>query len=272
MNAVRRVQRLWLAIIKTLDSIQFKTKDFDANTRKTAADLSTQLKDKNFVIILHFVIDILENLNRYSLEFQKRNGLLIGKHQTIQNLIDSVEKLIENSGPIVLTYLQKATCNGLHICNLLNYDSSTVNYLGVDLILSHKINTLSLFRRQLTYNLLNQIKSYFPDNIINAFDIFIPSNLPKTPEDTIYYGQKEISLISDFFKLNTPLIRNEFPIFLKKILSDFDLWCEISDQESHIFYARALKVDGLPLSIKNLIKVLLVLPIGIFFASILLMF
>lgn len=63
----------------------------DKNTQTNAEKYSKLFKDKHFVSIMHFIIGILKDLSEYSLIFQERVGLIIGKSQLIKQMIDSID-------------------------------------------------------------------------------------------------------------------------------------------------------------------------------------
>lgn len=71
---------MWrLLVVDLIDISQDRTK-FDAKTRTTAENLSIMLRGKNFMIIFHFVLDVLEVLAYWSKNMQKQAGLLIDYH------------------------------------------------------------------------------------------------------------------------------------------------------------------------------------------------
>ena len=85
-KAVKNIKTSWKVIVSDLKSISTDQHDFDAKTRTKASHLLDSLTEVHFIRNLHGMLDILNELNFFSLEFQKRYGLLVSQVKTIQQL------------------------------------------------------------------------------------------------------------------------------------------------------------------------------------------
>ena len=103
--------------------------------------------------------------------------------------------------------------------------NTIVFWQDIELTVTTEISPLSVFRKQIIYNLIAELKNYFNLDFIKNFDIFVPMNIPRDEAQFDTYGLKEIEIISNFFNLNTPSIKIEWPLFLKTIFADKELWC-----------------------------------------------
>ena len=91
-------------------NIDFISKNFEEKTSVDGANrLLASLKDKNFVIIRHFLHDILYKLKLISLEMQKSMGTVIGKSDLLMHFRKFLDNINED-GPILTSYLEQVNC------------------------------------------------------------------------------------------------------------------------------------------------------------------
>lgn len=216
---------------------------------------------------MHFIIDILQDLNEYSSIFQEKGGLIIGKSTLIKQLFDSIDEFTNRDGPIVINYLNNVQCTGFDKCTEEIYVSNQVFWQNEELTVTTDISPLSSFKYQLLSNLIVELNGYFNLEFIQNFDIFTPINIPRDEKQFDTYGQKEIENIANYFKLNSVIIKKEWSTFLKLIFSDKDNWCKFEDQEPHVFYQFYLQ-QNIPINVKKFLEIILTLPIGKYFLKI----
>ena len=83
----------------------------DSNTKNKAIGMAFELTDKNLVIFLHYLRDILDVIKSSSLEFQKRYGILMDKGKNMEALTTSLQKLgNHNGGHCVSKFLETCMC------------------------------------------------------------------------------------------------------------------------------------------------------------------
>jgi hypothetical protein len=265
LQAIKKIRSMWYVITFDLDDISHDP-EFDQNTKDLAAKYLKVFTDKNFVIILHFIIDILEDLNRYSLIFQQRGGSVIGKESLKQKMLESIRTLKNNQGSILNTYLNEVNCTGFLKCDLEIYEKSIVNWHGIFLLETGKVPKLTSIRQTLLNALEAELNIYFPDSELQNYDIFLPENIPQDTSQLETYGQVEIGKIAKFFGLDGDLLKRDWLILLNKLLSDPDVRCAVSNQPPHIFWPYILKnINGIPESMIKMMRKILSLPIGNFY-------
>ena len=70
----------------------------DKNTKSIANGIIQHLSDKNLLIIMHYLLDILDVIEAASLNFQKRYGLLMDQTKNLAELTAALAKIGANSG------------------------------------------------------------------------------------------------------------------------------------------------------------------------------
>ena len=70
----------------------------DKNTRSIANGMIQHRSDKNLLIIMHYLLDILDVIEVASLNFQKRYGLLMNQTKNLAELTTALAKIGANSG------------------------------------------------------------------------------------------------------------------------------------------------------------------------------
>lgn len=71
-----------------------------------------QFKGRNFVVILHFLSDVLHHLSFWSLKMQEKTAILGDFADFSEKISTSFEHLKTNNGKDLNLYLQNTTCLG----------------------------------------------------------------------------------------------------------------------------------------------------------------
>ena len=88
----------------------------DKNTRSIANGMIQHLSDKNLLIIMHYLLDILDVIEAASLNFQKRYGLLMDQTKNLAELTTALAKIGANSGEYYTEqFLKTCECDGKNV-------------------------------------------------------------------------------------------------------------------------------------------------------------
>ena len=93
-------------------NLDFISKNFKEKSSVDGANrLLASLKNKNFVMILHFLHDILYKLILLSLEMHKSGGgTVIGKNDLLMHFRKYLDDNINEDCPILKSYLEQVNC------------------------------------------------------------------------------------------------------------------------------------------------------------------
>ena len=79
--------------------------DFTAEVKAKAKGIMGELKGKNTLVLFHFLIDIVQELAKWSKQLQKRAGTLIGLEQYRTRMLESLRALKTHHGTYLAGYL-----------------------------------------------------------------------------------------------------------------------------------------------------------------------
>ena len=171
-SAVHQVITNWKLLVTNLESISEDEEDdngFSEETKNTAIGLLNVLKNRNFVSLLHLMYGILNCIARYSLEMQRRDGLLIDQASNLQTLVDSLTQSKSSNDKLLEELLQQASCDSNEGCTLQEYKEAGRVLLQDIRLLEGSGRTrtarypkLSDMRSTLIDSLLAEIESYLP--------------------------------------------------------------------------------------------------------------
>ena len=101
-----------------------------------------KLTDKNLLVFLHYLLDILDVIETSSLEFQKRYGLLVDQAKNLEALTSSLIKIgNHNGGYYVQKFLDNCKCGEEQekCSSLMKYEiNEEVRYDGIELKINKK--------------------------------------------------------------------------------------------------------------------------------------
>ena len=181
--AIKKIHKMCFIIQKNLEDISKDFRKFDSKTRETANKLLLIFRNKNFISLFHFMIDLLEDLNRYSQIFQESGGLVIGKRLIVNKMIESIKKLHTSFGSVFNNFLKDIVCEDESCtqcnCDLESYESHQVFWRNIELTDDLNVPKLTSFRKELLDQLEKEILKYFPDIDLKNFDIFLPEKFPR---------------------------------------------------------------------------------------------
>ena len=171
-SAVDRVIRHYPVIIKHLMEVS-ESGGFDKKTKQSAKNIKNKLIEKNFVVLLHFLADLLGILSQSSLQFQMRYGTLIDQVDNYKKLSDAIERAGSRNGEFLTKLWKESNCGQTDDptsiedkCQSLQSleDNPHVTYRGIDLTpWSRRVQSpykdLSQVRGKMTTALLNEVNS-----------------------------------------------------------------------------------------------------------------
>lgn len=133
-SALRRIIDNFEGLIKVLQKIS-ESENFDAPTKDKAGSLANKLQNKNFFMLLNFRADLAKILTFFSLEFQKRHGILMDQVKNYQVLKLTLEKAGNVNGDRLRDLLKYSKC-GSSTCQTLDEMEYTddVTFHGIPLL------------------------------------------------------------------------------------------------------------------------------------------
>ena len=94
----------WLLLMDDLEAISVDN-DFTAEVKAKAKGIMGELKGKNTLVLFHFLIDIVQELAKWSKQLQKRAGTLIRLEQYRTRMLESLRALKTHHGTYLAGYL-----------------------------------------------------------------------------------------------------------------------------------------------------------------------
>jgi hypothetical protein len=265
-------------VINALESMLADTAAFDAATRATATSIHRFCSDRDFVVQLYFMADVLIALNRFSKIFQKRAGIILGHEGSINQLILTMDNLKAQNGEHLVSFfssenlvLSDAT-GRTHKTSALYYSSKSVKFHGKELKQSERgrqgalLDTndkLASNRRVILNQIIDQLQKYFPDQDITKFTVFNPRHFPPNVGGFNTFGLEEVTQFAKMFGLPHEDTMREWIDLMMKIASRAD-YCEHTTDEPISFWSYYFSKNDLPWStnIKYLLESILTIPLG----------
>lgn len=237
-KATKKILNMWRVLAVDLDKIS-KSTSFTPEVQIKAKKMHDMLVGKRMLISINFLLDLLHQLSYWSLEMQKRTGLLIGFNKYKEDMITGFEDLKTQSGKYVATLLLDIKCkyaNEVTTCKNLDdfYNLPIVFYKEVQLIDDTSVRKLNEYRTVLLDNLVKELNSYFPNGNTKDFEVFSPVNMPK-PGDTAKihtYGITEVARLTEYFGLcSRDIMLDEWSLLLQSIINSPN-YCNIKTGET----------------------------------------
>lgn len=195
---------MWSVLVNDLNIIGSDPK-FDKPIQNLANKLVSQFRGKNFLVILHFISDILHHFSFWSLKMQERTAILVDFSDFSEKILTTFENLKNNNGRDMNLFLEMAMCVNSP-CQSLNslYDSDEVFFENELLLHDESDGTpqLSDIRKIFLDSIIAQIKSYFPASDLKLFKIFSPKQMPIQIGDALAYGVVEINRLCEVLKMS----------------------------------------------------------------------
>lgn len=189
LTAMNNIKEMWLVLVTDLKKIS-EDKEFKAHTRELARELREILIGRNFLLIFHFVLDILQHLSIWSKRMQQIHGLLINFAKFNDDITSTFNTLKSEDGHDLVYFLLETQCTlyGKKFsekCQTVeNYqDALKITFNDVELVEDHRtyqVPWLHMIRDSFIDDMIAQIQLYFPSGQLKDFDIFEPSNIPNT--------------------------------------------------------------------------------------------
>lgn len=274
-KAMNSLNSMWEMIVDDLNEIS-KDRQFTQKTRNKAEKLRPKLIGKHFLLLFHFLFDIVNELSTFSLEMQRRTALIVDFNSLKKNFESIFKHLKDNNGKNLEVYLNDARCKteedeDMARCkNIENYLSSE-KIVYKNIVLNNdesELPDLKSYRTLLLDLLLAEFNSYFPDGDLKSFDVFDPNNMPN-PNDYVTartYGIIKIKQLNDFFKIgNQDIIINQWQTFLESVITSSN-YCQIKNSRTSTFafWSQLLKWPEITwgTEIKRLLFTVLSIPIS----------
>ncbi len=271
LKAIKRIIKNYPVLLGDLEELQ-RDKDFDPKTRSTALGTYNQLTDRYFVELLFFMADLLNHLSKYSLEMQRRPGILIEQWEIMDNLLKVLKKSASYEEGNIISLLHSSKCSNedeadSQGCTLQEFEESeNVVLYGHDLIKKKNspYEPLTNVRFNLIESLLAELKSYLPLESMQPFSILDPQKIPKNLEDQTFYGLEEIKKLAQLYGIVDYNLEGDWTK-LQEDITNSEEWCTMKGSNTKEFWRHYLSATSyikMSEEMRNLIKNVLVTPIS----------
>jgi len=268
LNAIKKINLTWNLLITDLEAISVDS-HFNSETQNIAKGLIKKLTGKHFIVILQFLIDILSQLNIWSLQMQQKTGLLVDFSEFNSKIIETFENAKTKYGTALAQFFNRVICSDTirGNCTLEKYESSlSVRWENIELQVDKTVPKLDTIRDTFLDYLIDEINSYFPEGSLDNFAIFNPKKMPTTESIAISYGIREIDLLCLYFSWNDcNVLLNEWQNLLFSAIQS-EKYCALKGPETttFTFWTQLLNIPEVAWTSKTilLIQTILVLPIG----------
>lgn len=266
---------MWEMIVNDLHEIS-KDKQFTLKSRNKAEKLRPKLIGKHFLLLFHFLFDVVNELSTFSLEMQRRTALVVDFNTFKTNFENMFKQLKVKNGKHLELYLNDARCK-IEEDEDMDRCSSVETYLSSKKIIYKSIQLnddesdlpdLKSYRTLLLDLILAEFNSYFPDGDLKSFDVFDPSNMPNANDHATSrtYGIAKIKQLNDFFKIgNQDALINQWQTFLESMITSSN-YCQIKNTRTSTFafWSQLLKWPEITwgTDIKRLLFTVLSIPIS----------
>jgi len=270
-SSLFRLKDSWKTLYLDLESISRDNKH-SPSMQERARNLQKNLINKNFLLLLIFLMDVLQVLAHWSQLLQTRNGLLVGQEEIRTGMMENLEILKTNDGTTMKVFLMIAKC-GNDPCNSEErYRNSNPKYMSVKLIAStDKFSKLNEIRHTIIDRIKDEIENYFPEGNLKNFDILLPKKWPWERGLLFdFYGITEIIELAKLFKIvedgnerQIHQLAQDWKQLTHQILKGEER-CSMQTANPRDFWPYYLQKKNILWSeqMRKLIRTILVLPIG----------
>ncbi len=248
-KALKNLLNMWSSLVTCLaDMKQNRPIWKDGSDR--AKYLYDQFINADFLIHLHYKYDLMRLFQHESEKLQQKRATVIGKKHFRDSVIASLEQYNADNFPTdsaIRIFLLNADCpeseerpNNMVACGTLaRYElAQKIIFNEIQLDLSGRtrhrhrhegkgkgkhagagIPLLSTIKNEIVNELINQMRSYFP-NEIGDFDILLPHNLPENLAEAATYGGNEIIDLANFYGIETLTLALQWKDLLNELIAD----------------------------------------------------
>lgn len=261
-TAVRAVVKAWKLLVEDLQIMQ--TEDDFRKDWDIAIGIENKLTKRQFVLGIHFFLDLLNSLKTYSVIAQQSAGILIGKEQFRKDLVNLPLSLINNEGSFTTLLLRDAVCKGKegNVCTVEEFlNLEDVVYKEIALSKDQNSHKFLTQKNNFLESLTTEINKYFPEGSFEDFDIFVPKNMPRDRNSALTYGCKEIQNIATRFNYDPEIAGEDWKQLLLSMLEQ-DEYCTSLQKSPESFWPSYLRKTNLNwgTTIKLIVRTVLVLP------------
>ena len=294
LKAFKKLCDNWVTLITDLREIA-ESDSFTLGIKERAERLEGELTSRHMLVHLHFALDILEVLSKWSVQSQKSSALIFDKADMLDEALEDVEKLRDTNpeGGHLDTFLKQLVCwNDVEGGTQLEmgcteeqlYSFDKVSWRNVQLEdkdAQYGMPRLNVPRpprietvRKLTINLLiEKIHDYSKDREdLVALSIFEPTKIPYQVHLWQAYGNNEIKHVAKILGYHDDYqeeLADEWDTFLKNLVSHPDYpndrkLLEDKKLNTKSFWQKYLSLPrddfNFPEMVKKILKICLALP------------
>lgn len=268
--AVSRVNKSYEILLTDLEQISTDL-DFNLRTRNDAKELYDKIREKSFLALMKFVIDVLNLFSTLSKKLQSQYGVVIDKADLFETFRISLNRYKRQIALEEIKLYAYATCKNLEdeeetpCGSIEKYEGNTFVKFGQH-ILSRGVTfpRLSTIRTTFLNTLLNEVDKYFIPSEFEDYRSFEPRNLP-TNILSIADHESIVSIVRLLNKFGLPLTTaDEWIEVLKSMIASEKFELLQRSKNPVAFYGHFLAdktITWMP-NIERFIQILLVIPIG----------
>ena len=283
-----------------LDLNSIQDENFEDKTKASALGFATQMKNKDLIMILHFLADILSALSTSSIRLQKRYGTLMDQVSNLIDLKAQIALLKNRDGPYIKQMLQKSLCGASKCSTVLDFEENpATKFVGIDVIRLDKRKIkktkgegerlvypkLSDVRDIMIEKLLAELENYMPDTEAAHFQVLDPKQWPDASSGDFAFGNNELSAIFNGFGHKNSVNEDGFDDDSDQDGTDFDYrnkeskfksefkemiyhirqtrdWTRLREENIIYFWHHYMQKSLVPQSVSDIVRKVLVTPIG----------
>ncbi len=271
LKAIKRMIKNYPYLMGDLDELK-SHRDFDPKTHNLATGLYNQLADRYLIELLFFMGDLLNHLAKYSLEMQRRSGILVEQWEIMDSLLRILRKAASYEEGNMIDLLRNSRCGHSEEqqeqgCSMKEFEESeSVSFHGHFLIKRKNsvYKPLTDIRFDLIESLIIELKSYLPLKEMQPFDILDPKKIPEKLEDQTFYGVEEIKKLGELYGIPSLHLVEAWKK-LQQDMTESDEWCTMKGSKAREYWKHFLaSTSGIKIheDLRNLINSILVTPIS----------
>ena len=258
------------------------------------------MKNKDLIMILHFLADILSALSTSSIRLQKHYGTLMDQVSNLIDLKAQIALLKNRDGPYIKQMLQKSLCGASKCSTVLDFEENpATKFVGIDVIRLDKRKIkktkgegerlvypkLSDVRDIMIEKLLAELENYMPDTEAAHFQVLDPKQWPDASSGDFAFGNNELSAIFNGFGHKNSVNEDGFDDDSDQDGTDFDYrnkeskfksefkemiyhirqtrdWTRLREENIIYFWHHYMQKSLVRQSVSDIVRKVLVTPIG----------
>jgi hypothetical protein len=195
--------------------------------RTEAMTLHKIFVQRKVVLMLHFMLDIFEILQKFAKTLQFKVALLLDAIKWLLETVHELTLLKSRNRLHVRNLLQSSTCDSVLGCLSIHafLNSASVEWREVKLMnvdseqFPKDVPNLDEVKDLVINELIQNIRERFPKDISKLYEPFMPKNLPKTLPLPLNFGRSSVQKLSTTYRCNENELQRDWTLLLETLIS-----------------------------------------------------